>query len=320
MTECINSYGYHCDEHWAKQIELCLHIAVKAHAGQLDQVGLPAILHPLEVGKNGNTPLEMCVGFLHDTMEDTEVTAENLLAWGVDKEIVECVEVLTHDKTVSYADYIQTLIDSGNRTAICVKYNDLSHNSDRALTYGFDKQYSKCEKALDLIESSCPWMNILDGKNSIPSDTFLMRWNPTISNFKLQDYEEWIHQDAYPLSMSWSIHDWKKARIGDYVYMLRTGVDTPKPGLIFKGKIVSYPYKDDDWKGTGTQCYYVDIECEDYIGAMEAPIICTGELEATIPGVNWEQGHSGELLTDEQVELLDVLWNKRSLEREFREG
>ncbi len=167
------SNGFHCEEHWAKQIELCLSIATKAHAGQIDKVGFPVILHPLHVGNQGETPIEVCVGFLHDVIEDTDMTAEQLLAAGVDKEIVDAVCLLTHDKSVPYEDYIQSLIDTDNRTAICVKYNDLHHNFARADAYGFKKQYMKCKRAISLIESSCLWMNIIDGVDAFPDRRWL---------------------------------------------------------------------------------------------------------------------------------------------------
>lgn len=164
----IMSKEFHCDEHWNKQIELCLSIATKAHAGQIDKVGLPVILHPLHVGNMGETPIEVCVGFLHDTIEDTDVTAESLLAAGVDKEIVDAVCMLTHDKSIPYMAYIQSLIDSDNRLAISVKYHDLYHNYERADAYGFKKQYLKCKRAISLIESSCDWMGIIDGVDAFP--------------------------------------------------------------------------------------------------------------------------------------------------------
>ena len=58
------------------QIELCLEIAVAAHKGQLDKVGLPVILHPLHVGEMGSCEDEICVGFLHDVIEDTSLNGE----------------------------------------------------------------------------------------------------------------------------------------------------------------------------------------------------------------------------------------------------
>lgn len=316
----IMSNGYRCDEYWYKQIELCLNIATKSHAGQKDKVGLPVILHPLVVGNMGSTPIEICVGFLHDVIEDTDVTVDNLLNAGVDKVIVDSVMLLTHDPSIDYFAYIQKLIDSDNHIAIIVKLNDLSHNQERALAYGFQKQVSKYEKAIRYIKDSCfEWLPMLDIDDDI-HNTFLMRWNLEISNFKLNDYKELISQSAGYVSLNWSIHDWLNARVGDKVYMLRTGIDYPKSGLILKGTITSNPELGEDWAGQGKARYYVDFVCDDCVGTMESPIILTTELEATIPSIDWRQGHSGELLSGEQTELLDELWVKRSLEREWHEG
>lgn len=138
----------------AALIELCLSIAVEAHKGQEDKVGLPVILHPLTVGLTGKTPDEMCVGFLHDTVEDTDVTPESLLATGVPHRIVDAVMLLTHDKSISYFDYIKALIASGYKLAIAAKYNDLTHNHSRAIKYGFKEQEKKCATAMDMIEQS----------------------------------------------------------------------------------------------------------------------------------------------------------------------
>lgn len=136
------------------QIELCLEIAVAAHKGQLDKVGLPVILHPLHVGEMGSCEDEICVGFLHDVIEDTSLNGEDLLAKGVARSIVESVLVLTHDKTKTYFEYIQCIIDSHNKTAIAVKLNDLKHNYERSLKYGFDEQNQKCKKAIAMIHDS----------------------------------------------------------------------------------------------------------------------------------------------------------------------
>lgn len=152
MEEILKK-DFQCSAYWAEQIELCLNIAVKAHSGQLDKVGLPVILHPLTVGGMGNTPAEVCVGFLHDTVEDTEVTTDELLKAGVDKNVVECVKILTHDKNVPYEDYVSSILNSGNKTAINVKHNDLMHNSKRASVYGFSKQVDKCMRALKAFEA-----------------------------------------------------------------------------------------------------------------------------------------------------------------------
>lgn len=136
----------------SEMIELCLSIACKAHKGQIDKVGLPVILHPIHVGEIGNTTEEICVGFLHDTIEDTDMTFEKLLALGVREDIAECVQILTHKDGVPYFDYVQSIIDSGDKVAIQVKRNDLHHNKFRANKYGFTKQYIKCCKALSMLD------------------------------------------------------------------------------------------------------------------------------------------------------------------------
>lgn len=155
MEELLKK-DFRCDAYWAEQIELCLNIAVKAHSGQMDKVGLPVILHPLTVGGMGNTAEEVCVGFLHDTIEDTEVTEEGLLKYGVDKDVVACVKILTHADGVSYEDYVKYILDSGNKTAINVKHYDLAHNSKRASIYGFSKQIDKYRRALKLFDGHSP--------------------------------------------------------------------------------------------------------------------------------------------------------------------
>lgn len=152
MEEILKK-DFHCDAYWAEQIDLCLNIAVKAHHGQLDKVGLPVILHPMTVGGMGNTPEEVCVGFLHDTVEDTDMTTDELVKLGVDKDVVECVKILTHADGMTYEDYVASILNSCNKTAINVKHNDLMHNSKRASVYGFSKQVEKYRRVLNLFEA-----------------------------------------------------------------------------------------------------------------------------------------------------------------------
>ena len=114
-----------------KQVELCLEIALRAHAGQSDLDGNPVILHPLTVGLAGKTPEEQCAGFLHDVVEDTDYTFGDLLRLGVDSDIVDALRLLTHDKADAYPDYVRRIAESGNQLAIAVKLNDLHHNLER---------------------------------------------------------------------------------------------------------------------------------------------------------------------------------------------
>lgn len=68
-------------------LEKALRIAVEAHAGQMDKAGKPYIFHPLRVCCQCFTDEEKIVAFLHDTIEDIEVTAEDLHSEGFPRNI-----------------------------------------------------------------------------------------------------------------------------------------------------------------------------------------------------------------------------------------
>ena len=132
-------------------IEDALRIALEAHDGQVDLDGKPVILHPLTVGLAGKNRHEMIAGFLHDVTEDSDITFDDLIEQGVDKDIVDTLRLLTHDKGTDYYDYIQRIIDSGNQIALAVKKNDLTHNLQRGRAGGHLKQVQKHEKALEMV-------------------------------------------------------------------------------------------------------------------------------------------------------------------------
>ena len=72
-------------------------LAQKAHAGQVDRAGEPYINHPLTVAESMDTEEATCVAFLHDVLEDSDFTADDLRAIGMSEEVVAAVELLTHD-------------------------------------------------------------------------------------------------------------------------------------------------------------------------------------------------------------------------------
>lgn len=134
-----------------EQVELALTIALDAHKGQVDLDGKPAILHSLNVGLEGKNLTEVCVGFLHDVVEDSDYTFEKLREMGVALKIIRTLQVLTHDKSVPYMDYIRSIEASGNEAALQVKLNDLRHNLLRGSIGGHTKQVEKHSKALDYL-------------------------------------------------------------------------------------------------------------------------------------------------------------------------
>ena len=108
--------------------ELAFEIAKEAHAGQTDKAGLDYILHPLQVAAEMTTDEEKAVALLHDIIEDTDVTANELLAKGLPDNVVEAVKALTKKHNQNYAAYLAGV--KKNRLATAVKLADLKHNSD----------------------------------------------------------------------------------------------------------------------------------------------------------------------------------------------
>ena len=133
------------------QVELALQIALDTHKGQVDLDGKPAILHALAVGMAGENLTEICVGYLHDVVEDSNITFNDLRERGVALKIIRTLQVLTHDKNVPYMDYIRSIEASGNDTALKVKINDLRHNLHRGTIGGHTKQVKKHTEALDYL-------------------------------------------------------------------------------------------------------------------------------------------------------------------------
>ena len=134
-------------------IDKAIEFASKAHAADYDLDGNPTILHPLAVGMMGNTDTERIVGFLHDIVEDTRYTFEDLIDEGFSDEVISALRLLTHNKQTSYMKYIENICRSGNQTAINVKINDIKHNMARGIAGGHICCVEKHKAALAYIEN-----------------------------------------------------------------------------------------------------------------------------------------------------------------------
>lgn len=115
-------------------IETALRIALDAHAGQEDKAGRPYILHPLTLMLQMDTEEEMIVAVLHDVVEDSAVTFDDLAAAGFSTDVLAALALLTHSTSdVAYDDYIAALLANdtpAHRLARKVKRADLAHNMD----------------------------------------------------------------------------------------------------------------------------------------------------------------------------------------------
>lgn len=112
-----------------EQLNRAIEIAVSAHEGQLDtNNGRPYIEHPFRVMSAGQTLREKIVGMLHDVVEDTPWTLEQLTEEGFTKDVLDGIDAMTRRDNESYDDYLLRVQD--NPLATRVKLNDLTDNMD----------------------------------------------------------------------------------------------------------------------------------------------------------------------------------------------
>ena len=109
-------------------LENAIALAVAAHAGQLDKVGQPYILHPLRVMLSLEDEVEKIVGVLHDVIEDSRYTLEDVLEMGFSQEIIIALDDLTKHDDESYDDYVSRTLQ--NPISHRVKRADLLDNMD----------------------------------------------------------------------------------------------------------------------------------------------------------------------------------------------
>jgi (p)ppGpp synthase/HD superfamily hydrolase len=136
-------------------IEKALLIATNAHTGQVDKGGNPYILHPLAVAARVQTIEEKIVAILHDTVEDTSITLDDLLIEGFSKEIVDGVDAMTRRENETYMEFIHRA--KNNPIARNVKIADILENMDLSrIPNPTDSDYSRLdryEKALKILKS-----------------------------------------------------------------------------------------------------------------------------------------------------------------------
>lgn len=129
-------------------------IAYNAHTNQYDKAGVPYIYHPIHLAEQMNTELECIVALLHDVVEDTDITFDELEK-DFSIEVVEILKLLTHDKNVDYMEYVKAI--KKNPIAKKIKIADINHNSDETrldeITDKDIERRNKYKKALEFLMS-----------------------------------------------------------------------------------------------------------------------------------------------------------------------
>lgn len=127
--------------------------ATEKHKGQVDRAGALYIEHPRAVVARLDGEKEKIVGWLHDTVEDTDATIDEIRE-NFGDEIAEAVKVLTHDLREPYLKYVSRI--KGNELARKVKIADLTHNMDLSRIPNVSdvdlKRVEKYKKALELLK------------------------------------------------------------------------------------------------------------------------------------------------------------------------
>lgn len=128
-------------------------IAYNAHQGQVDKAGVPYIFHPTHLAEQMDTETECIIALLHDVVEDTDVTFEELEK-EFNTEIIEVLKLLTRDKDTDYMKYIENL--KVNPIAKKIKIADINHNADETrldkITATDIIRREKYKRALELLE------------------------------------------------------------------------------------------------------------------------------------------------------------------------
>lgn len=134
-------------------VDLALSIARQAHEGQLDKAGVDYIEHPIYVVSQVDTEEEKAVALLHDVIEDSSVTAEELLNAGLPETVVTAIQILSKKKGQDYQTYLENV--KSNPLARVIKLADLKHNSDLSrlpsITAEDRERLKKYKKAIDFL-------------------------------------------------------------------------------------------------------------------------------------------------------------------------
>ena len=130
-----------------------LKLCFEAHKEQKDKSGMPYVFHPFHLAEQMTDEATTVVALLHDVVEDTDTTFEDLEKQGFGEEIISALKLLTHNDDTPYMDYVAEI--KNNKIATAVKLADLKHNSDLSRLDTVDekalKRKEKYEKAIKIL-------------------------------------------------------------------------------------------------------------------------------------------------------------------------
>ena len=145
-------------------LEKSLDLILRLFSDKTDKEGIPYIVHLMKVYEGVSSYNEKVIALLHDVVEDTEVTLEDLRYLGYNDEITIPLSYLTKKKGEYYSDYIERIIMSHDIHVYNVKLSDLKHNMDinriknpsvndyERLTQRYRPAYEKLMNAIEMLK------------------------------------------------------------------------------------------------------------------------------------------------------------------------
>ncbi len=134
--------------------KIAMKLCFEAHKDQTDKSGLPYVFHPFHLAEQMMDEETTIVALLHDVVEDTDYTIEDLRNMGFSDGVLTAISFMTHDDSVPYMDYVKAI--KGNKIATTVKRADLLHNSDLSRLDTVDekalKRVKKYKEAIELLD------------------------------------------------------------------------------------------------------------------------------------------------------------------------
>lgn len=138
---------------YTEMTKKAIKLMFEKHKDQVDKSGMPYVFHPFHLAEQMDDEETTITALLHDIVEDTNTTFEDLRELGFSDNVINALKLMTHDKNVDYFEYVKNI--SKNPIARKVKIKDLEHNMDTSrLDEVTDKdlervkKYKKCHKYL----------------------------------------------------------------------------------------------------------------------------------------------------------------------------
>lgn len=113
---------------FTQKTKMALNLCFEAHKNQTDKSGIPYVFHPFHLAEQMKDEATTIAALLHDVIEDTDYTMADLEKMGFPADVLEALELLTHNDDTPYMEYVAKI--KHNPIAKSVKLADLEHNSD----------------------------------------------------------------------------------------------------------------------------------------------------------------------------------------------